>query len=216
MDKSIAVLGLGRYGRSLTEELFRLGAQILIADRDKEKVQNYASKAEVAVCADLENEEELKALGLENMDVVVVAMGSSLGPSVLSVMFAKDAGVPCVIAKSSSARMASLLKKVGADEIIDPERETGTRTAQLLSSKTLEAVFDVDENLCLAEVKPKPEWIGKTLAELDLRRKHHLNVVAIRKGHGTRWSFVEPDHQIPKSSVLLVAVEKKKLKELEA
>lgn len=215
MGKSIAVLGLGRYGRNLAEELYRLGAEIMVVDRDTEIVRSFADKSEVAVCADLENEEEVKALGLKNMDVVVVAMGSSLAASVLCVSIAREEGVPRVIVKTSSERAGKLMLRIGADEIVYPEQETARRSARLLTSKTLESFFDVDENLCLAEIKPKKAWLGKSLAKLNLRQKYNMNVVAVRRNDGQMWAFVDPQRELSEETTLLVAVEKKMLKELE-
>ena len=127
MKKSIAVLGLGRFGKSLADHLYKMGADVLAVDSNQDLIQDFSSKCTAAVCADLENEEEVTALGLKNMDIVVIAMSHNLAASVMSITVAKDQGVPVVVAKASSERMKSILRKVGADQIIDPEEEGGAR-----------------------------------------------------------------------------------------
>ena len=134
MGLSIAILGLGKYGRSLAENMYKLGADVLVVDKDPVLVDEFSTKVNSAIKADLANEAELNELGLGNLDVVVVAMGSNLEASIMSVAVAKEKGVGFVMAKTSSDRMAAILEKVGVDKIIDPEEESGLRTARILAS----------------------------------------------------------------------------------
>ncbi len=132
MKKSVAVLGLGNYGRSLAETLYNMGADVLAVDYKEELVNDFAGRCTSAICANLENEDEVVALGLQNMDVVVTAMGDCLASTIMSITVAKEKGVPLVVAKSSSERVSSILRKVGADKVIDPESEGGIRSAHRL------------------------------------------------------------------------------------
>ena len=157
MKKSIAVLGLGKYGRSLAENLYKMGADVLAVDIKEELINEISDKCTSAVCADLTNEEEVSALGLANMDIVISAMGRNLAASIMSVAVAKDQGVPFVVAKTSTDRMASILTKVGADKIIDPEEEGGLRSARILMSASFMDFFEIDENMYMIEMKPKRE-----------------------------------------------------------
>lgn len=211
MKKSIAVLGLGKYGRSLAENLYRMGADVLGADVDEDIVEEFSTKCTAAVCVDLENEEEVAALGLKNMDIVVAATGKNLAASIMSVAVAKEQGVPIVVAKTSSDLASSILRKVGADKIIDPEGDGGLRSASILMSSSFKDFFEIDENMYMIEMKPKKEWIGKSLMELQLRKTMNLNVVAIRQ-KGQLWKFVDPAEQIKQESLLLIVVEKKDMK----
>ncbi|MBR4760208.1 MAG: TrkA family potassium uptake protein [Lachnospiraceae bacterium] len=211
MKKSVAVLGLGKYGRSLTESLYRMGADVLAVDCNEELVDEYASKCTSAVCANLANEDEVLQLGLKNMDIVVTAMGRNLAPSIMSVAVAKEQGVPFVVAKSSSERMSSILLKVGADKILDPEGEGGMRSARILISSAFKDFFELDENMYMIEMEPKKDWIGKNLIELQLRHKMNVNVVAIRE-KGKLWRFVDPKEAFTKDSLLLIVMEKKHMK----
>ena len=211
MSKSIAVFGIGRFGRSLALTLSESGADVMVVDGDENVIEKIADKVTYAIKADLKSAEAIQALGLEDMDAVVVAMGSDLTASIMTVMVSKEEGVPCVIAKAADERMGDILKKVGADRIIFPEEETGMRTARKLVSDSFLEFFDIDDNLCLVEIKPKPEWIGKNLIELQLRDKYHVNVVAIKDESEMR-SFIDPKRPLEDDTQLLVIVEKEDLK----
>ena len=207
MKKSVAVLGLGKYGRSLSENLYRLGADVLAVDCNEELVAEFAGKCTSAICANLANEEEVAALGLKDMDIVVTAMGKGLAPSIMSVTVAKEQGVPLVVSKASSERMATILKKVGADKIIDPEGEGGARSSRILMSSMFKDFYELDDNMNMIEMTPKEEWIGKDPVELSLRSKMKLNIVAVRK-KGQKWHFVDPKAPFEADDILLVVAEK--------
>ena len=135
MKKSIAVLGLGKYGMTLVKTLYEMGAEILAADRNEELVNEAAKYCTSSVCADLSNEENLQALGLKDMDIVVVAMAKNLEASIISVSVSKELEVPLIVAKSGSSRMSSILEKIGADRVVIPEEYAGERCA-FFSSRT--------------------------------------------------------------------------------
>ena len=211
MKKSVAILGLGKYGRSLSENLYKMGADVLAVDSDENLINEFANRCTTAVCANLANEDEVVALGLKNMDIVVVAMGRNLAASIMSIAVAKEQGVPLVVAKSSSDRMTSILLKVGADKILDPEGEGGARSARILISSSFKDFFKLDDNMYMIEMEPKKEWIGKNLIELNLRKSLNLNVVAVRE-KGKLWQFVDPNEPFTKDSLLLIVMEKQHMK----
>ena len=211
MKKSVAVLGLGKYGRSLSENLYRMGADVLAVDRDEKLIEEFADRCTSAVCADLANEDEVAALGLKNMDIVVTAMGAELAASIMCVTVAKEQGVPVVVAKASSDRMATILKKVGADKILDPEGEGGVRSARILLSSVFKDFYKIDDNMHMIEMSPKSDWIGKDLVELNLRSRMNLNIVGIRK-KGSHWHFVDPKVPFEEDDILLIVTEKGNLK----
>ncbi len=213
MKKSVAILGLGRYGISLAKSLYDMGAEVLVADKDEDLVKEMSDFSTVAVVADFENEEEIKALDLKNMDIVVCAMGRNLSASIMVVAVAKELGVPLVVAKSSSERMSSILKKVGADKVIIPEDFGGIQSARILISDTFMDYFQVDDNLSMVEIKPRESWIGKSLLELELRKKYKLNVVAVKDSH-IPWSFIDPQRKLTEDTTLLVVIETSELHKL--
>jgi len=214
MSKQVAVLGIGRFGKSIALSLADMGADVMAVDANPDVLEKISDQVTFAVEADLKNAESIGSTGIENMDVVVVAMGSDLTASITSVMAAKEQGVPFVIAKASDERMGAILEKVGADKIIYPEKETGMRTARTLMSDSFMDYFDIDNNLCMLEMHPKDEWIGKNLIQLNLRNKYHANVVAVKDEAGMH-SFVDPKRPLEAKDELLVLLEKKDIRKLQ-
>ena len=210
MKKSIAVLGLGKFGRSLVRTLSSLGADVLAADRDETLVKEIADFCSEAICADLASEESLIALGLKDMDVVVVAVGRNLEACIFAVSVAKEQGVPLVVAKSDSPRMSAILRKIGADKVIIPEEYAGNRTAVTLVSEAVLSYFQVDDSLCIIEMKPHSDWIGTNIDELNIRRNYHANVLAEKNEDG-KWVMVDPDHPLQEDTKLLVLLNQKDL-----
>lgn len=210
MKKSIAVLGLGKYGKSLVRALSKMHVDVLAVDREEENVKEIEDYCTAAICADLTNEESLKALGLKDMDIVVVAIGRNLEACIFAVTAAKEQGVQRILAKSTSDRMSAILRKIGADEVIMPEEYAGKRTAVILASDTVLDYFQVDNSLCMIEMVPLDEWAGKTLAELDLQNRQHINVVAV-KGSDGNWIMADHDHPLSKERSLLAVMERETL-----
>lgn len=210
MSKSIAVIGLGRFGKKLACSLYDMGSDVMAVDKNPELIASVADHVTYAIEADVANADVVTGLGLKDMDVVVVAMGSDLTASIMAVMIAKEQGVPMVIAKGRDHRMGQILSRIGADKIIYPEEETGLRTARTLVSSTFLDYFDIDKNLCLLELRPKPEWIGKNLIELKLRDRYRINVVAV-KDHSEMRSFIDPERALEADTELLVILEKNDL-----
>ena len=214
MSKQIAVLGIGRFGKSIALSLADMGADVMAVDANPDVLEKISDKVTFAIEADLKNAESIGSTGIENMDVVVVAMGSDLTASITSVMAAKEQGVPFVMAKAADERMGAILEKVGADKVIYPEEETGVRTARTLMSDSFMDYFDIDKNLCMLEMHPKDDWIGKNLIQLNLREKFRANVVAVKDKTGMH-SFVDPNRPLEEKDELLVLLEKTDLKKLQ-
>ena len=214
MNQSFAVLGLGRFGRKVADALIDGNADVLVADRDEEIVNQYSASAASAIVAELSDEKALRSMGIGSVDVVILAMGENLEASILSAMVAKELGVPRVLAKASSRRMGEILMRVGADEIIYPEEEAAFRTAKKLLSDTFLDYYDLGDTLSLVEMRPRKEWIGKTLKELELREKFKLNVVAVREKGG---AFVHISADIPLTvdAEMLIVAEKDQLNKLD-
>ena len=214
MSKSIAVFGIGRFGRSLALTLSESGADVMVVDGDENVIEKIADKVTYAIKADLKSAEAIQALGLEDMDAVVVAMGSDLKASIMSVMVSKEMGVPFVMAKAADDRMGAILTKVGADKIIYPEEETGERTARVLASDTFAELFDIDDNVSIIEMHPKKEWIGKNLIELNLRGKFNVNVIAIKDANKMH-SSIDPKKPLTEDDMLYVIMDKKDIRNIQ-
>ncbi|SHI36476.1 potassium channel family protein [Pseudobutyrivibrio xylanivorans] len=208
MKKTIAVLGLGKYGISLAKSMYEMGADVLVVDNDPDKLKDMDGYCTASVCADLTNEDEVEMLGLKNMDIVAVAMAGNLSASIMSVAVAKELKVPLIVAKSSSDRMTSILKKIGADKVIVPEEYGGEQSARILASDTFLDYFKVDENLCMVEMLPLPKWVGKNMVELNLRKNYKINVIAYMNHETGHWKILDPTEPLDADNELLIVLER--------
>lgn len=177
--KTYAVFGLGRYGKSVAKELNDNGAEVLAVDMDEEIVNSCATELPYCKCADVTDPDVIKQLGISNVDVVVVAMANNLEASVMATMLCKEAGVETVIVKCSSEMNCKILTKVGADRVVFPESESGIRLAKNMLSSGFVDLLEISKDVSMVELEVKPGWIGKSLIELNLRKKYSINVVAI-------------------------------------
>ena len=180
--KQFVVLGLGRFGMSLARELSEKGHLVLGVDSSMERVQAASEFVTQAVCVDVADESAVHSLGLGNFDIVVVSIGSDFEASVMAVLLAKEAGAPYIVAKAQSNQHRLILERIGADRVIFPEREMGVRLANSLMYGNFLEFMEVSKDYGILEVKPLPEWVGKSLQESNIRVKYRLNVAAIRTG----------------------------------
>lgn len=205
--KSYAVLGLGKFGRSVAEELARSGADVLAVDIDEEMVHRVSDFVTYAVKADVRDLETIKSLGLGNMDAVVIAITGDTDASVLGTILAKEAGVPFVVAKSQDEIHTRILEKVGADKVIIPEKASGLRTARSIISGKFMDFIELSDRVRMVETPIREEWIGKTLRELNLRQKMKINVIGIRRDNEVEVNL-DPDLPLAEDISLLMIVDK--------
>ena len=213
-SKTFAVLGLGRFGMGVADELMDKGAEVLVVDRDERLIEENARKYTQAVIADLTDADEIRQLGLGSMDAVIVAMSENLEASIMCVMIAKESGVHRVIAKAGNRRKGEILKKVGADQIVFPEQESGIRTASQLMFHDVLRFFDLTSDLVIVEMEPRREWCGKTLCELDLRKRYGINVIAFQKEDKV-FDVSSENMMIQKGETLLIVMTKENLDKFE-
>ena len=180
IHQTYAVLGLGRYGRAIAKELVESGAEVLAVDTDEEIVNEAITDIPFCKCADFTEPEVIKQLGISNMDVVIVATASNLEASVMATMLCKEAGVKTVIAKCADEMHQKILSRIGADRVVFPEKESGTRLAKNLISSGFVDIIELSKDVSMVELDVRSEWVGKTLVELNLRKKYSINVVAIK------------------------------------
>ena len=181
--KSYAIFGLGRYGYSVATELIKSGVDVLAIDYDESRVNYASNEIPLCKCADATDMDVLKKLGISNFDTVIIAMGSNIEASVMSVMLCKELGVKTVIAKSSNDFHSKILSKVGADKIVFPEKDSGIRLAKNLLSSGFIDVIELGNNIAMIELNVKEEWLGKNLLELNLRKKYSLNVIGVKENN---------------------------------
>ncbi|PXV91725.1 trk system potassium uptake protein TrkA [Lachnotalea glycerini] len=178
--KEFAVFGLGEFGKSVALTLAKNGCEVLVVDNDSEKIKEIADSVTYAVTADVTDYNVLKSLGIRNLDGVIVAIAESLESSVMATIFAKELGVPYVLAKAYTEVHATVLKKVGADAIAFPEKEMGTRIAKNLVSGNFADFIELSSKFSMVEMKVPESWEGKTLREINPRDKLGVNVIAVK------------------------------------
>ncbi len=178
--QTFAVIGLGRFGGSVCKTLADAGQEVLAIDKYESRVNDYKDIATQSVVADAQDEDVLRSLGIRNVDHVIVAIGEDIQASILVTLMVKEQGVKYVTAKAQNEYHAKVLEKLGVDRVVHPERDMGVRIGRSLTSKNMVDYLDLDANFKLAEILiTNPEFVGKSLAEMDFRDRYGLNVIAL-------------------------------------
>ncbi len=213
INQSYAVFGLGRYGIAVAKELVRNGAEVLAVDSDEELVNAAIAEIPYCKCADITDPEVIRQLGVANIDVVIIAMASSLEASVMATMLCKEIGVETVIAKCATDMDCKILSKVGADRVVFPESESGIRLAKNLISSGFVDIMDISADVSMIELEVRPEWIGKSLLELNLRKKYSINVIAVIQDGNVR-TDIDPEKTISQNMKFIVIASPSRLRKL--
>ena len=213
MKKTYAVFGLGRYGTAVAQELVENGMEVIAVDMSEQIVNAAANVLPICKCADITDPDVISQLGIANVDVVIVAMANNLEASVMAVTLCKEAGVKTVVAKCANAMHQKILDRVGADQVVFPENESGIRLAKNLLSSGFVDMASLAKNVSIIELDVKPEWEGKNLIELNLRKKYSINVVALRKKE-TVSVDIDPHTPLMASDKLIVIANTEKLSKL--
>lgn len=195
-DKSFAVIGLGQFGMTLAITLAESNCDVMIIDDREEKIQEIADKVTYAVKADVREPGILKSLGVQNVDVAVIAVSENLEASITATMQAKELGVPFVMAKATNGLHGRILSKIGADQVIYPEQAMGLRVAKNLASSGFVDLFELSSEFSIAEFAIPGVWVGKCLADLKIREKYHVNIIGIKKEDSVEVNL-RPDELLP-------------------
>ncbi len=201
--KQYTVIGMGRFGSSVAQSLSEMGFEVLAIDSDEQRIQEISPLVTHAVTADTTDEEALRALGIRNFDVVVVAIGEDIQASILTTLILKDLGVPYLIVKAQNELHGKVLSKIGADRVVFPERDMGLRVAHHLISPNVLDFIELSPDYGIIEIQAPPAMVGRTLKQLDIRARHRCNIMAI-KTHGKLDISPLPDHVIEADEVLVV------------
>jgi len=201
--KEFVVLGLGRFGKSVATTLAESGCEVLVVDIDEDIINNIADKVTYAVKADATDAETLKTLGISNFDGAIIGMGENLESSVMATILVKELGIPYVLTKAHSELHARILKKVGADMVVFPEKETGIRIANNLMRDNFFDAIELSSTFSMMDIEALDVWIGKSLRDLKLRATLKINVIGIRKKENLN---INPaaDDAIEKGDVLVI------------
>jgi len=202
--KQAAVIGLGRFGASVARTLANAGCEVLGVDVDESRVKAVADEITDAVRANALDEEALRALGLRNFEVVVVAIGHEVQASILVTVLLKEMGIPKIVAKAQDDLHGRVLQKVGADIVVFPERDMGVRLAHTLISRNVIDEIQLSTDYSILEIEAPPRFLDRSLKDLELRQKFGLTVLAIRRADRI---IVSPDAtQIVKEGDILVTL----------
>ena len=213
MKKTYAVFGLGRYGIAVARELVSNGVEVIAVDTDERIVNAAAAELPICKCADVTDPDVIRQLGISNVDVVIIAMANNLEASVMAVTLCKEIGVKTVIAKAANEMHQKILNRVGADKVVFPENESGIRLAKTLLSSGFVDMVSLSKNVSMIELDVKPEWVGRNLIELNLRKKYSINVVAVRTGDVVSVD-IDPHAPLKEDDNLIVIANPEKLAKL--
>ena len=201
---SVLVVGLGRFGAATAENLIRLGREVMAVEKDSQMVQEWSPKLTHVVEADATNIEALRQIGAEDFPTAVVGIGTSIEASVLTTANLVDLGIAQVWAKAISNAHGTILRRIGAEHVLYPESEAGSRVAHLVSSRMLDFIEFDDGHFAVVKMRPPKEVQGFTLGEMKLREKYGVTVVGI-KSPGRDFTYAEPDSRVGNHDVLIVA-----------
>ncbi len=201
--KNVLLIGLGRFGMHVAAHLYDLGHQVMAVDTDEDranKVLPYVTNAQIGDSTDADF---LRSLGVDNYDVCIVTIGGNFQNSLETASLLEELGAKKVVARAERDVQAKFLLRNGADEVVYPEKQVAKWTAIRYTADHILDYIEVDDSHGIFEVDVPPAWIGKSVGELDIRRKFDINIIALRRGGKTEFS-VSPDMTLDDECTLLV------------
>jgi len=200
--KQFVIIGLGRFGSSIAKTVYNLGHDVLAIDISEDKIQEIVDNVTHAVQLDATDENALRTLGIRNFDVAVVTIGSNIQASIMVTLLVKEMGVKYILAKGNSELQAKVLYKIGADRVILPEQDMGTRVAHNLVASNILDYIELSSEYSMIEIEPLKEWYNKSLKDTRIRADYGINVVAIKTEHNINVS-PSADYVIKDKDVLV-------------
>lgn len=180
-ERQFAIIGLGRFGTNMAKALYKMGYEVLAVDRSMQKVQDFSDEVTHVVQADATDENSLRALGILNFDVVVVAIGEDVQSNIMTTLQLKEIGAKYIVATARNTLQAKLLEKIGADRVVLPERDMARRVAYNLASTSVMDYIELSPQFSIVEITVPKAFQNKTLAESNIRAKYGINIVAIKR-----------------------------------
>jgi trk system potassium uptake protein TrkA len=210
-----AVIGLGSFGANVAKTLYEKGNEVLAVDKDKEKIEEVKTFVSHAVHMDAADKENLLALGIQDMDVVIVSLAPEMESSILTVLYLHEIGAGRIVAKALSEDHAKILNAVGATDVIFPEKDMAIKTALRLSNPNVLEYLPLLSGIGIQEIAPPEKFIGKSLKQLDLRNKYGIQIIAIKGIIPEKTTYIPAaDFVIKDSDILIVMGEDKQLSKL--
>lgn len=200
--KSVLVIGMGRFGRHLAHRMQDLGNDVMVVDLHEDNITPYITTFTDSQIGDCTKESVVKALGVENFDICFVTIGEDFQASLVITSHLKNCGAKMVVAKANQDIQADLLYKIGADEVIYPEREMAEKVAVRYTAKNIFDYVPLTAEYSIYEIPILPQWVGKTIMELNVRRKYRINIIAVKNESvmspmpGPDYTFRENDHMV--------------------
>ena len=178
--KQYIIIGAGRFGTSVAQTLVEAGEEVMVIGSNEDVIQQLSEILDNVAIVDATDETALRSVGLGNIDVAVISIGTNLRSSIMATLIAKELGVPYVVSKASDKLQAEVLKKIGADKVIFPEHDMGEKLAKSLAYKKVYDFMAIDEQHSIFMLKVPSRWVGKNLLSQNIREKYKVNVVGIK------------------------------------
>jgi trk system potassium uptake protein len=213
MKKQFAVLGLGRFGSKVARELFYKKQEVIVVDKDEEKIQMIKDEVTHAYLGDIADEQSLLEAGVADCDVAIVAESSNIESNIISAQICKNLGIKTVICKAKNTLHGNILKKIGADQIVYPEQDTAIKLVSRLTSEGILDYIELGGELTIVGITAPENMLNRTIGELDLRNKFNVTILGIKRGSEIIFNLVA-DTKIMKADVLIVFGEVESLKKL--
>ena len=202
--KSFLVIGLGRFGRHLTRSLIDLGNEVMVVDQDEELVARMANIATAACVGDCQDEQVLESLGVRNLYVCFVCVKNDVQSSLEATATLKELGAKCVVARADQEKQIKFLKKIGADFVIHTEMDMAVRAAMRFSARNAFDYFELTPKFAVFEIETPVEWEGKTVMEMDVRRRYNVNILGVKNGDEVE-PLLDPHYRFVADSHLIIA-----------
>ena len=200
--KSILVIGMGRFGRHLAKKMLEFGNDVMIVDKDTSVIEQYSTVFTDSQIADCTNENVLRALGVNHFDICFVAIGDDFQSSLVITALLKELNAKFVVAKAKQDIQADLLMRIGADEVVYPEREMAEKLAVRYNATNIFDFIELTKEYAIYEIPVPSAWTGKTISEINIRQKYKINIIAMKINNdlkllpGADYRFTETDHMV--------------------
>lgn len=201
--KEYGVFGLGKFGMAVAVALAERGNSVIAVDMDPDRVDAAAETVTCAVVADVTEPDVLDNLGISNLDCVIIGVSTNMQASIMATILTKEKGVRFVVAKAENEIHKHILEKVGADKIVFPEAEMGTRLARNLMGGEFVDLVELSKEFSMVEMPVPEAWIGKSLRELDVRGSYGLNIIGVKRGDNLKVNL-NPENPMEKEMTLVI------------
>lgn len=212
--KRFLVIGLGRFGYSVASMLTRQGCEVMVLDHKEENIHMIQDEVTYAAIGDCTDSAVLEKIGVRNFDAVIVCISDTLEVSIMTTALLKELGAQKIIVKGQNDLHARVLRKIGADKVVLPERDMGVRLAQMLNTENVMDFIELSPSLSIIEMVVPADWVGKSIIELRVRQKYNINILAIKKKSGMVDATPTSDTVFEKEDIIVVLGDKDNLEKL--